>query len=55
MRALRRRYLLKINNKHGGPPYLPGGKHGRGGVSSGLLNNNNLFSLTLIRDDDEDD
>ena len=55
MRALRRRYLLKINNKLGKCPTLPGSKHGRSGVSPAFHNNNNLFSLTLIRDDDEDD
>ena len=52
--SIKKEISFENNNKRGQPPTLPGSKLGWSGVCTALLNNN-LFSLTLIRDDDEDD
>ena len=52
--SIKKEISFENNNKHEEPPSLPGSKLGWSGVYSALLNNN-LFSLTWIRDDDEDD
>ena len=52
--SIKKEISFENNNKHGQPLNLPGSKHGWSGVYSALLNNN-LFFLTWIRDDDEDD